>query len=199
MKLKNSLLIIILSVVIVAALGSCKKSHYVPRPDVEHLKNPINREITITLPTDARLASAQITYWIKNKECVPIDSTIALGGIRPTFQEKFYIELEQSTEGRIVGVIAESPIASKDYYGLGVCEWSLAILEVTAWSKPKIRVLIKEKDLLSTSEVTMPCTQWGGVRDQYATCLSDPPAKESRNPELFQVKFLSKIQGASQR
>jgi hypothetical protein len=82
---------------------------------------------------------------------------------------------------------------------MGVCEWSIQLVEIILEGAPRIRVLVEEKNFLNMGPVGLTCTQWGGLRDQYITCITPRDGYRSNNPELFKavLKFRQKGDGGN--
>lgn len=171
----------------VVPLSACEKELPVSRPSVAYLEHPDNLEFTITLPPDVASTGvefANVTYGIENAEqCVPVDPTLALGGLRPMFTEKRDVPLRLEQTSVYAGVVAATLFKPEDYYGKGKCRWSMQTIAVHLKMYPRsiqtqtdpngvwingMRIWVHRDDLMRGSSRDLSCVKT--ALDPFALC-----------------------------
>lgn len=135
----------------------------VERPKITYLDSPREkRSLTIDLPKYVDVSGfkkAVIKYVIENeRQCVPIDKTIAVGGVWPGFQETRNIEMSNSN-GVLAGNYYLEAIRSEDYYGLGICNWRPELLDITTAGHPRVRIVLGKNEISRKSQIRLACKE----------------------------------------
>lgn len=141
-----------------AALLSLTFSTYgasMKKPDIKLNPNPRMRyEITATVtgaPGPFETVEGHVDYKVVNKACVPL-TPITGATVEP--QKALPVVYEKVSDGVYRGVVYVDQIQDEDYFGLGVCHWS--IVGVTAdfhHGKVNFSPGIDLKDILSGAGV----------------------------------------------
>lgn len=125
------------------------------KPDIKLTPNPRMRyEITATLkgaPGPFETMGGRVDYKVMNKACVPL-TPITGATVEP--QKALPVAYEKVSDGVYKGVVYVDQIQDEDYFGLGVCHWS--IVGVTAdfhHGKVNFSPAIYLNDLLAEQEV----------------------------------------------
>ena len=107
-----------------------------PIPDVHARQNPApKRAYTLALrfaglPADITRLSITANYEVKNLDCVPVDYTKAMGGIRLPPEQRIELTLQRIDDNTYATTVNEDALLDEDYYGLGVCQWALGTASV---------------------------------------------------------------------
>ena len=102
-----------------------------PVPDVQARQNPAPKRVYVLalrftgLPAAVTRLSVTANYEVDNLDCVPLDYTKALGGIRLPPEQRIELTLQRVDESTYTTTVHEDAFLDEDYYGLGVCHWSL--------------------------------------------------------------------------
>lgn len=169
-------------------LTACTEHKPVPPPDVKLNPSPMDHyEITITMedaPEQLKQFSARIQYNIKNKfDCVPVDHTLALGGVTPQFNEFEMIEFMRSDGNVFKADVFTDAMRSENYYGLGVCHWGITGIHAA---------LDQPDNLLSRLEIGDPIIlSKEGVEKRY--CL------RSEYPGSQLMRICTSVEGVVKR
>jgi hypothetical protein len=120
---------------ILALLGSilsssCKKTEPVPPPNTSPSTDKARYHLTLELSEGFGLRPAdqvEAIYVISNlRQCTPKDNSKALGGLWNRVEHRLNIDVLPSAENRYVADVPVNPLQDEDYYGLGVCHWTLS-------------------------------------------------------------------------
>lgn len=113
-----------------AVVGGCVDKTPVPPPKVTRDTGATERfllTLTIEEPVVFGPIEAYANYSISNRsECVPMDHSIALGGVRHIALEKIDLAVKQVGEGKFRAEALKHPFLAEDYYALGVCRWVIS-------------------------------------------------------------------------
>jgi hypothetical protein len=116
---------------ITSACGSPMKT-----PDIKQNPHPKMRyEITMTIqgaPGPFDSVSGFVQYKVSNERCVPLTP---ISGARLTPEKTFPIDFSRVSDSVYKGTLYVDLLQDEDYYGLGVCHWSI----VAASADLKIR------------------------------------------------------------
>lgn len=117
-----------LAVAMLWILSACTEHKPVLAPHARINPDPSERyEISLTLledPGDITHVTGAMNYTIANRDCLPTDYTMALGGMKPKFREEKIIPISSLGE-TYTATVYEDFFLSEDYYGLGVCNWKV--------------------------------------------------------------------------
>lgn len=107
-----------------------------PVPDIHPKQNPAPKHayaLTLRfadLPAAVTRLSVTANYEVDNLDCVPLDYTKALGGIRMPPEQRIELTLQRIDDNTYTTIVREDAFLDEDYYGLGVCHWSLGTASV---------------------------------------------------------------------
>jgi hypothetical protein len=76
------------------------------------------------------LLDASATYRVVNRSCVAIDQSAALGGLQLLPEYKIQLAVKRLDENHYEFPLSLDAILAEDYFGLGVCSWSLEAVNV---------------------------------------------------------------------
>ncbi len=77
------------------------------------------------LPAAVTALNGSLDFEVGNRDCVPLDYERAVGGVLLTPQHSVPIEFTRSDDGAYTATVHADALLNEDYFGLGVCEWSL--------------------------------------------------------------------------
>ncbi|TXH77236.1 MAG: hypothetical protein E6Q88_01850 [Lysobacteraceae bacterium] len=103
-----------------------------PVPEIKVSPNPApKRSYALTLrfaglPAAINQVTVYADYDVENIDCVPLDYTKAVGGIRLPPEHRLELSLHRVDENTYTATVHEDALQDEDYYGLGVCQWALA-------------------------------------------------------------------------
>jgi hypothetical protein len=107
-----------------------------PVPDVQARQNPAPKRtyalaLRFTgLPAAVTRLSVTANYAVDNLDCVPVDYTRAIGGIRLPPEQRIELTLQKIDDNTYATTVSEDAFLDEDYYGLGVCHWALGTASV---------------------------------------------------------------------
>lgn len=125
-----------MTVLILLLQASMTGCNYEPVPEPAVEKSQVPKELhklTVGFPKEVgpvQIKRARANYSIENRTCVPLDHTMALGGKRPHSVQQVTIDLLESADAEYSGYLYSDAFAPADYYGLGVCRWTLESVDV---------------------------------------------------------------------
>jgi hypothetical protein len=102
------------------------KDRQPPRPQIRRNPNPTAYEITATIenaPGPFGVVKAAMQYEVLDYRCLP--DLGGMAGTRASLLEWVPIELMHVSGDTYRGVIYDDLLVDEDYFGLGVCHWSL--------------------------------------------------------------------------
>jgi hypothetical protein len=102
------------------------KDNQPPRPQIRRNPNPTAYEVTMTIenaPGPFGSVKAAMQYEVLDERCLP--DLGGMAGTRASLLEWVPVELEPVSGNTYRGRIYENLLVDEDYYGLGVCHWSL--------------------------------------------------------------------------
>jgi hypothetical protein len=108
---------------------ACDAAQPVPQPEPKRNPAPTEiYEITVTIkdapgPFDSFEGFTQ--FDVLNDECVPLDYTAALGGVRNNPTARVPVKYERVGDGVYRATVVADALVDEDYYGLGECHWTL--------------------------------------------------------------------------
>lgn len=133
---------------------------------------------TSGLPGAVRLLGAQLHYKVENRDCVPMDHGLAVGGVRLPPQYALAASFWLAPDGALVVETPDDALIDEDYFGLGVCHWELESVSLAFASRSGARFVAT----LSASEIQE--MRGGGVRVlQYL--VSDHASSAQPDPAIF--------------
>lgn len=183
---------ILMASLLASALPACDQQKVIP-PKVEYKKTPEGpAKVTLTIsnsPADLNIERIEANYLIANRECIPIDETIAIGGIRPNFREEIPLELRKIGKRNYETNLSTRPIKSADYFGLGVCNWKLAAIDVKMNAGHDLAAGVSASRLQSGRQTTLFCSRYDNTEAAVDGCLyrSDLVSDDLRS--YFSVTF----------
>lgn len=83
------------------------------------------------LPGSVRDPGAAVHYTVTNRDCVPMDRTAALGGVRLLPKYRLATLVHRNADGSLVLWAWQDALHDEDYYGLGPCRWALESVTFT--------------------------------------------------------------------
>lgn len=107
-----------------------------PVPDVQARQNPAPKRVYVLalrftgLPAAVTRLSVTANYEVDNLDCVPVDYTKAIGGIRLPPEQRIELTLQKIDDNTYATTVSEDAFLDEDYYGLGVCHWALGTASV---------------------------------------------------------------------
>lgn len=102
------------------------KDRQPPRPQIRRNPHPIAYDITVTIenaPGPFGVVKAAMQYEVLDDSCRP--DLGGMAGTKASLLEWVPIELRHVSGSTYRGVIYDNLLVDEDYYGLGVCHWSL--------------------------------------------------------------------------
>ncbi len=97
-----------------------------PRPQIRRNPQPTAYEVTMTIenaPGPFASVKAAMQYEVLDERCMP--DLGGMAGTRASLLEWVPVELQQVSGTTYRGEIYDNLLADEDYFGLGVCDWSL--------------------------------------------------------------------------
>jgi hypothetical protein len=107
-----------------------------PVPDVHPKQNPAPKHSYALalrfagLPAAVTRLSVTANYEVDNLDCVPVDYTKAMGGVRLPPEQRIELTLQRIDDHTYATTVHEDAFLDEDYYGLGVCHWALGTASV---------------------------------------------------------------------
>lgn len=107
-----------------------------PVPDVHAKVNPAPKRgyalaLRFTgLPAAVTRLSLTANYEVDNLECVPVDYTKAMGGVRLPPEQRIELTLQRIDDNTYAATVHEDAFLDEDYYDLGICHWALGTASV---------------------------------------------------------------------
>lgn len=102
------------------------KDNQPPRPQIRRNPQPTAYEVTMTIenaPGPFASVKAAMQYEVLNETCLP--DLGGMAGTRASLLEWVPVELQKVSGNAYRGVIYDNLLVDEDYFGLGVCRWSL--------------------------------------------------------------------------
>ena len=110
--------------------SACKRAEPVLPPRTSPSADQARYRVTLELSDDFGLEptdQVEAIYVISNlRQCTPKDNSKALGGLWNLVEHRLNIDVLPSADNRYVVDVPVSPLRDEDYYGLGVCHWTLS-------------------------------------------------------------------------
>lgn len=167
MQINNRLKIASILLCLAGVLSGCVDHTPVSPPKVTRDIDATEKflvTLTIGEPGVFDHIEAQAAYSIANtSECVPMDHSIALGGVRPVALEKIDLPVTQVGERKFRTEALQHPFLDEDYYALGSCRW------VISWISFDIH------HLESSQSATLTRDEIKNSKTQHALCFLNPP------------------------
>lgn len=107
--------------------GCGKKYEPVPQPVTRMNHSPKNKYTINVYTKDGipRNARVRIWYEISNRQCIPLDHSRAIGGVRLNYPVRVDSVPVQISGSRLQTEVADDGVLPGDYWGLGTCHWTL--------------------------------------------------------------------------
>lgn len=174
-------------------LVGCTRHEPVDPPDVKANSNPTERyEILITFkdaPTTLRAFKGKVQYNIANaSDCVPLDYTMGLGGITPTFKKELDIEFERLSDDKFSSSFFNDSFLDENYYGLAVCDWKASIISARLDMPDSkfTRLAVNTSSLLKGNTIKRFCLQQNYVAmDVEAICRGLQGVQKDTEPRSW--------------
>lgn len=106
------------------------KDRQPPRPQIKRNPHPVAYDITVTIenaPGPFGVVKAAMQYEVLEDSCRP--DLGGMAGTRASLLEWVPVELRHVSGTTYRGVIYDNLLVDEDYYGLGVCHWSLVTVQ----------------------------------------------------------------------
>lgn len=115
------------------------KDNQPPKPVIHRNPHPAAYEVTLAIkdaPGPFEVVDAAMQYQVLDPNCRP--DLGGMAGTRATLVEWVPVQLLPAANGGYRGVIYEDLLKDEDYYGLGVCHWTMVAVQfrLKATSKP---------------------------------------------------------------
>lgn len=115
----------ILLLIFILYLSGCAKS--VPPP--KYKLNPSPQEwYLVTVRSNRAIpekVSVRVQYEIKNTKCIPRDYSRAIGGVTLNYPVLLHPHITRLSENELEVKVAEDKILPENYWGRGVCKWTV--------------------------------------------------------------------------
>lgn len=193
MPIRLTSLLILSSALITSACGSSMK-----KPDIKQNPHPRMRyEITMTIdgaPGPFDSVSAFVQYKVSNDRCVPLQP---ISGATLAPEKEIPLSFSRTSDNVYRTVIYTDLMQDEDYYGMGVCHWSM--VAVTADLKTKavdlsaaiwLEELISEKP---ASSYFVRSDYFGRDKNRFVLGDRDIDHKlRTFRSDIFSVTFIAK-------
>lgn len=106
------------------------KDNQPPKPVIQRNPHPTSYEITVAIkdaPGPFEVVKAAMQYEVLDPNCRP--DLGGMAGTRASLLEWVPVELAKQADGTYHGTIYDGLLKDEDYYGLGVCHWSLVTVQ----------------------------------------------------------------------
>ncbi len=106
------------------------KDNQPPKPVIQRNPHPTAYEITLAIkdaPGPFEVVKAAMQYEVLDPTCRP--DLGGMAGTRVSLLEWVPVELAKQADGTYRGKIYDGLLKDEDYYGLGVCHWSLVTVQ----------------------------------------------------------------------
>ena len=106
------------------------KDNQPPKPVIQRNPHPTAYEVTLAIkdaPGPFEVVKAAMQYEVLDKQCLP--DLGGMAGTRASLLEWVQVELSKQADGTYRGEIYDGLLKDEDYYGLGVCHWSLVTVQ----------------------------------------------------------------------
>ncbi len=106
------------------------KDNQPPKPVIQRNPHPTAYEITVAIkdaPGPFEVVKAAMQYEVLDPNCRP--DLGGMAGTRASLLEWVPVELAKQADGTSHGTIYDGLLKDEDYYGLGVCHWSLVTVQ----------------------------------------------------------------------
>lgn len=102
------------------------KDNKPPRPQIKRNPHPAAYEVTLTIdnaPGPFGVVKAAMQYEVLDERCLP--DLGGMAGTKASLLEWVPVELQHVSGNTYRGTVYDDLLVDEDYYGLGVCHWSL--------------------------------------------------------------------------
>jgi len=127
---------------VTSACGASMKT-----PDIKQNPHPTQRhEVTMMIdgaPGAFDAIESYVKYQVMNPQCVPMHEG---SGATPTIEKSVPISLTKTGEHSFKGSFYSDLLQDEDYFGMGVCRWSV----VATGARLKVRSVVFSPDLSKT-------------------------------------------------
>lgn len=176
------------------------KDNQPPRPQIRRNPNPTAYELTMTIenaPGPFGIVRAAMQYEVLDERCLP--DLGGMAGTRASLLEWIPIELVHVSGDTYRGVVYDDLLVDEDYYGLGVCHWSLVTTQVKLQAgkeegEARFSHHIFHGDLVSKDRIT--ALFWKGRYPKGRIADMNVPSEEDLGKfkpevrdELFALRF----------
>ncbi|WP_340647891.1 hypothetical protein [Pseudoxanthomonas winnipegensis] len=106
------------------------KDNQPPKPVIQRNPHPTAYEVTVAIkdaPGPFEVVKAAMQYEVLDPACRP--DLGGMAGTRASLLEWVPVELAKQADGTYRGTIYDGLLKDEDYYGLGVCHWSLVTVQ----------------------------------------------------------------------
>ncbi|WCE05959.1 hypothetical protein [Pseudoxanthomonas sp. JBR18] len=135
------------------------KDNQPPRPVIQRNPHPTAYEVTVAIkdaPGPFEVVKAAMQYEVLEPSCRP--DLGGMAGTRASLLEWIPVELHKQADDTYRGTIYDGLLKDEDYYGLGVCHWSLVtvqfkLLKSLQESDPSFSYHLWHEDLQHATQV----------------------------------------------
>jgi hypothetical protein len=106
------------------------KDNQPPKPVIQRNPHPTAYQVTVSIkdaPGPFEVVKAAMQYEVLDPACRP--DLGGMAGTRASLLEWVPVELARQADGTYRGTIYDGLLKDEDYYGLGVCHWSLVTVQ----------------------------------------------------------------------
>lgn len=106
------------------------KDNQPPKPVIQRNPHPVAYNVTVAIkdaPGPFEVVKAAMQYEVLDPACLP--DLGGMAGTRASLLEWVPAELVMQNDGTYRGMIYDGLLKDEDYYGLGICHWSLVTVQ----------------------------------------------------------------------
>jgi hypothetical protein len=106
------------------------KDNQPPRPVIQRNPHPTAYQVSVSIkdaPGPFEVVKAAMQYEVLDPSCRP--DLGGMAGTRASLLEWVPVDLHKQADGTYRGMIYDGLLKDEDYYGLGVCHWSLVTVQ----------------------------------------------------------------------
>ncbi len=128
-----------LALIVSLALTTSASSSPMKTPDIKQNPHPTMRyEITVTIdgaPGPFNAVEGYVLYQVANNQCIPLEP---VSGATPVVEKRVPLVLTPVGDNVFKGTMYVDLMQDEDYFGMGVCHWTVAGLG----ANPKVKNLV---------------------------------------------------------
>ncbi|MHB1057820.1 MAG: hypothetical protein ACYC0F_08060 [Rhodanobacter sp.] len=159
-------------------------------PEIKQNPHPKMRyKITVTIegaPGPFDSVTGVVHYMVENDRCIPLTP---ISGATLAPEKNFPIDFVRVNDNVYKGTIYADLLQDEDYYGLGICHWSIN----TLWATLKIKGVEFRPSMILKDIVSQKPTPTYFVKSDYFSTDKERSAFGTTNRSLFQAKSRTDI------